>query len=300
MGQEEAIDAVARALRRSRAGLADENRPAGSFMFLGPTGVGKTELARALAEFMFNDEKALVRIDMSEYMERHSVSRLIGSPPGYIGYDEGGRLTDTIRHRPYSLILFDEIEKAHPEVFNILLQVLDNGRLTDSKGKVANFKNAIIILTSNVGSEYFREMSNLGFKVGHAGEELKEKEEQFGERVMNSLRDTFKPEFLNRLDDIIIFNSLTPRDIEHIVDIQLEEVKMRLAEKGITLQVKPEVKRYIVEHGFDPDYGARPIKRLIQKVIVDALADRIVRGSLKDGTKATVILTKGNQVEVAA
>ncbi len=300
VGQEEAINAVSRALRRSRAGLADEDRPAGSFMFLGPTGVGKTELARALAEFMFNDEKALVRIDMSEYMERHSVSRLIGSPPGYVGYDEGGRLTDTIRHRPYSLILFDEIEKAHPEVFNILLQVLDNGRLTDSKGKVANFKNAIIILTSNVGSEYFREMSNLGFKVGHAGEELKEKEEQFGERVMNSLRDTFKPEFLNRLDEIIIFNSLTPQDIEKIVDIQLEEVKTRLSEKGVALQITPEVKKHIVAHGFDPDYGARPIRRMIQKVIVDALADKIIRGSLKDGTKATVILTKGNRVEVAA
>ncbi len=298
VGQEEAIGSVARALRRSRAGLADEDRPAGSFMFLGPTGVGKTELARALAEFMFNDEKALIRIDMSEYMERHSGSRLIGSPPGYVGYDEGGRLTDTIRHRPYSLILFDEIEKAHPEVFNILLQVLDNGRLTDSKGKIANFKNAVIILTSNVGSEYFREMSSLGFKIGHKGEELKEKEEQFGERVMESLRETFKPEFLNRLDEVIIFNALSPEDIEKIVDIQLGEVKARLLEKGITLQIKPEVKRYIIEHGFDPDYGARPVKRLIQKVIVDTLADRIVRGTLRDGTKATVILTKGDQVEV--
>ncbi len=298
VGQEEAIDSVARALRRSRAGLADEDKPAGSFMFLGPTGVGKTELARALAEFMFNDEKSLIRIDMSEYMERHSVSRLIGSPPGYVGYDEGGRLTDMIRHRPYSLILFDEIEKAHPEVFNILLQVLDNGRLTDSKGKIANFKNAVIILTSNVGSEYFREMSSLGFKVGRGGEALREKEEQFGERVMDSLRETFKPEFLNRLDEIIIFNALSPEDIEKIVDIQLGEVKARLLEKGITLQIKPEVKRYIIEHGFDPDYGARPVKRLIQKVIVDALADKIVRGTLRDGTKATVILTKGDQVEV--
>ncbi len=298
VGQEEAIDSVARALRRSRAGLADEDRPSGSFMFLGPTGVGKTELARALAEFMFNDDKALIRIDMSEYMERHSVSRLIGSPPGYVGYDEGGRLTDTIRHRPYSLILFDEIEKAHPEVFNILLQVLDNGRLTDSKGKIANFKNAVIILTSNVGSEYFREMSSLGFKVGHGGEALREQEEQYGDRIMSSLRETFKPEFLNRLDEIIIFNALIPADIEKIVDIQLNEVKARLLEKGITLQIKPEVQHYIVEHGFDPDYGARPIKRLIQKVIVDTLADKMVRGTLRDGTKATVILAKGNQVEV--
>ncbi|MGC9603045.1 MAG: AAA family ATPase [Minisyncoccia bacterium] len=299
VGQKEAIEAVARALRRSRAGLADEDRPSGSFMFLGPTGVGKTELARALAEFMFNDEKALVRIDMSEYMERHAVSRLIGSPPGYVGHEEGGQLTEIIRHRPYSLILFDEIEKAHPEVFNILLQMLDNGRLTDSKGKVVNFKNAVIILTSNVGSDYFREMSGLGFNSGKSEEEFQNKEEKFRDQVMGALRDTFRPEFLNRLDETIIFNSLTPAVVEKIVDIQLEEVKKRLAEKGMTLNIRAEVKKYLVQNGFDPDFGARPVKRLIQKVIVDALADKIVRGSLKDGQKINVVLTKDNRVEIA-
>ncbi|MGC9611053.1 MAG: AAA family ATPase [Minisyncoccia bacterium] len=298
IGQKEAIEAVARALRRSRTGLADKDRPSGSFIFLGPTGVGKTELARALAEFMFNDEKALVRIDMSEYMERHAVSRLIGSPPGYVGHEEGGQLTEIIRHRPYSLILFDEIEKAHPEVFNILLQVLDNGRLTDSKGKIVNFKNAVIILTSNVGSEYFREMSGLGFKSGDDSKEFERKEEKFRDGVMNALRETFKPEFLNRLDETIIFNALTPATVGKIVDIQIEEVNRRLAEKGITLNIKPEVKKYLVENGFDPDFGARPVKRLIQKVIVDALADKIVRGLLKDGQKINVILTKQNRVEL--
>jgi ATP-dependent Clp protease ATP-binding subunit ClpB len=298
VGQEEAIQAVARALRRSRAGLAAADRPSGSFMFLGPTGVGKTELARALADFMFNDEKALVRIDMSEYMERHAVSRLVGSPPGYVGYEEGGQLTDTVRHRPYSLVLFDEIEKAHPEVFNLLLQILDNGRLTDAKGKTVNFKNTVIILTSNVGSEYFREMSGLGFKFGHDGKEMEEKAENFRSRVMESLRETFKPEFLNRLDEIVIFNALTPKDIENIVDIQLAEVKERLAAKGITLNIRPEVKKYLVENGFDPNYGARPVKRLIQKVIVDALAEKIVGGLLKDGEKANIVLNRENRVEV--
>lgn len=298
VGQEEAINAVARALRRSRVGLADEDRPSGSFMFLGPTGVGKTELARALSAFMFNDEKSLVRIDMSEYMERHAVSRLIGSPPGYVGHEEGGQLTEIVRHRPYSLILFDEIEKAHPEVFNILLQVLDNGRLTDGKGKTVNFRNTIIILTSNVGSHYLKEMSGLGFEIGEA-EELETKEESFREKVMESLRETFKPEFLNRLDETIIFKSLTPKDVEHIVDIQIGEVERRLAGRGISLKIKPEVRRYLVEHGFDPNYGARPIKRLIQKVIVDALADKMVRGLLKDGKEVHIFVNKSNNVEVA-
>ncbi|MCL4403870.1 AAA family ATPase [Patescibacteria group bacterium] len=298
IGQKEAIEAVARSLRRSRAGLADADRPAGSFMFLGPTGVGKTELARALADFMFNDEKALVRIDMSEYMERHAVSRLIGSPPGYVGYEEGGQLTDVVRHRPYSLVLFDEIEKAHPEVFNLLLQILDNGRLTDAKGKTVNFKNTVIILTSNVGSEYFREMSGLGFKFGENGRELEEKEENFRGKVMESLRETFKPEFLNRLDEIVVFNALTPKDIASIVDIQIDEVKERLAARGITLNIRPEVKKYLVSNGFDPNYGARPIKRLIQKVIVDALAEKIVSGLLKDGEKANIVINRENRVEV--
>lgn len=290
IGQPEAIDAVSRALRRSRVGLSDESRPLASFMFLGPTGVGKTELARALAEYMFNDEKALVRVDMSEFMERHSVSRLVGSPPGYVGHEEGGQLTDTIRHRPYSLVLFDEVEKAHPEVFNIMLQILDDGRLTDSKGKTVNFKNCIIILTSNVGSEYFKEMSRLGFSVG-IEEETKEKEEDFKDRIKRSLREVFKPEFLNRLDETIIFNSLKPADIEKIVDLQIDKIQKKLAERQIKIQITPEVRKYIVNNGFDSEYGARPIKRLVQKVILDNLADKMVRGELKDGQKAKIFIS---------
>lgn len=297
VGQDEAVTAVSRALRRSRAGLSDEDRPVGSFLFLGPTGVGKTELAKALAEFMFNDEKALVRIDMSEYMERHAVSRLVGSPPGYVGHEEGGQLTDIVRHRPYSLILFDEVEKAHPEVFNILLQVLDNGRLTDGKGKTVNFRNSIIILTSNVGSSYFRELSQLGFDSGK-GELAKLKEEEFRGRVEEALRETFRPEFLNRLDETVIFHALTPKDIEAIVDIQLDRVEKRLKDKGIKMTVRPAIKKYLAEHGFNPDYGARPVKRFIQKVIVDALADKLVRGEIKEGDKATVDLNARREVVV--
>jgi len=286
VGQEEAVSAIANALRRARAGLSDPNRPVGSFMFLGPTGVGKTELAKALAKFIFNKEDALIRIDMSEYMERHSTARLIGSPPGYIGHEEGGQLTETIRHRPYSLILFDEIEKAHPEVFNILLQVLDNGRLTDSKGKVVNFKNSIIILTSNVGSELGKEMSRIGFSASN--EEIEEREESYRERVNESLKEEFRPEFLNRLDDIIIFKSLTKKDLIQIVDIQLEAVRERLEEKGIKMTVNTAAKQYLIEKGFDPEFGARPLKRLVQKVVLDKLADRIIRGEMKDGGKIKI------------
>jgi len=287
IGQEEAIKAVANTLRRARAGLADKDRPFGSFMFLGPTGVGKTELARALAEFMFNDEKALIRIDMSEYMERHSTARLIGSPPGYVGYEEGGQLTEAVRHRPYSLILFDEIEKAHPEVFNILLQILDNGRLTDGKGKTVNFRNTIIILTSNVGSEFFKEISRIGFEIS----DEKRYEDQikgFKERVEESLKKTFRPEFINRLDEIIIFNPLRKPEIEKIVDLQFELLKNQLKEKNITILIDKSVKDYIVENGFNPDYGARPIKRLIQKVILDELADKLIKGELKNAKKVKI------------
>ncbi|MCK9187345.1 MAG: AAA family ATPase [Candidatus Colwellbacteria bacterium] len=287
VGQDEAISAISNALRRARAGLADPNRPLGSFMFLGPTGVGKTELAKALSKFMFNKEDALIRVDMSEYMERHSVSRLIGSPPGYVGHDDGGQLTEIVRHRPYSLILFDEIEKAHPEVFNILLQVLDNGRLTDSKGKVVNFKNTIIILTSNAGSELGKEMSRIGFS-SPSDDEREEKEEDYREKVMEALKEEFRPEFLNRLDDIIIFKSLTQNDLVKIVDIQLAEVQKRLDEKGIKVNVNAPAKKYLAENGFDPEFGARPLKRLIQKVVLDKLADRIIRGEMKDGGKIKV------------
>ena len=287
VGQKDAITSVAHALRRARAGLSDQGKPLGSFMFLGPTGVGKTELAKALAEFMFNDEKALVRVDMSEYMERHATSRLIGSPPGYVGYEEGGQLTEVVRHRPYSLILFDEIEKAHPEVFNLLLQILDNGRLTDGKGKTVNFKNSIIIMTSNVGSQYLKAMSHLGFS-GEGETRLHDEEENFKSKIMEALREEFRPEFLNRIDEVIIFNPLRPADIERIVDLQIELVQKRLEEHRIRLAIDPSAKKYLATEGFDPEYGARPLKRLVQKVILDTLADKMIRGELKDGDKVKV------------
>ncbi len=287
VGQDEAIKAVSNSLRRARAGLAPVDRPLGSFMFLGPTGVGKTELAKALSNFMFDDEKSLIRIDMSEYMERHSVARLIGSPPGYVGYEEGGQLTEIVRHRPYSLILFDEIEKAHPEVFNILLQVLDNGRLTDGKGKLVNFKNVIIIMTSNVGSEISKEMAKLGF-VTTSEAQAKNEEEGYKLRLENALKSQFRPEFLNRIDDIMIFHPLNKQDIGEIVDIQFNDVKERLKEKGIAVTIEPSLKKYIVENGFSPEYGARPIKRLVQKAILDKLADSIIRGNIKDGSRIRI------------
>jgi len=298
VGQEEALTAVANALRRARAGLSDEDKPLGSFMFLGPTGVGKTELARALAEFMFNDEKALVRLDMSEFMEKHAVSKLIGSPPGYVGYEEGGNLTEAIRHRPYSLILFDEIEKAHPEVFNILLQILDNGRLTDNKGRVVNFKNSIIIMTSNVGGHFIRQMSNIGFSSASA-EDLVNKENDFKDKVREALKERFKPEFLNRIDEIIVFNPLTKKDIEKIVDLHLDQVRDKFRSKGFRLAIGAELKKYFYENGFDPEYGARPIRRLIQKMVLDKMADKMIRGQIKDGSKVKINLS-GTTVSVSS
>jgi ATP-dependent Clp protease ATP-binding subunit ClpB len=285
IGQDEAIGAVSSALRRARAGLADINRPLGSFMFLGPTGVGKTELAKALAEFMFNDEKALIRIDMSEYMERHTASRLIGSPPGYVGHEEGGQLTEIVRHRPYSLILFDEIEKAHREVFNVLLQILDNGRLTDGKGKTINFKNAIIIMTSNVGSEHIKSMSRLGFNSSNS--ESKE-EYEYNDKIKSSLKDNFRPEFLNRIDEIIIFNQLRFKDIEKIVEKQLDLIQERLDEHKIKIIIDQAAKSYLAKEGFDLEFGARPLKRLMQKLILDRLADKIIKGELRDGGKVKI------------
>ncbi len=287
VGQDEAIEAVSHALRRARAGLSPLDRPLGSFMFLGPTGVGKTELARALAEFMFNDEKALIRIDMSEYMERHDTAKLIGSPPGYVGFEEGGQLTEMVRHRPYSLILFDEIEKAHPEVFNILLQVLDAGRLKDGKGRVVNLRNTIIIMTSNVGSHISRELSRLGF-MAEGKAEAKKKEEGYREAMQRALKERFKPEFLNRVDEIVIFNSLTKQAIARIVDIQLKELGERLKERDIKLVVDASAKQYIIKHGFDPEYGARPVKRVIQRFILDKLADKIISGHIRNGGKVKV------------
>jgi ATP-dependent Clp protease ATP-binding subunit ClpB len=287
VGQEDGIKAVANALRRARAGLSDANRPLGSFMFLGPTGVGKTELAKAMAEFMFNDEKSLIRIDMSEYMERHAVSRLIGSPPGYVGYEEGGQLTEVVRHRPYSLILFDEIEKAHQEVFNILLQILDNGRLTDGKGKIVNFKNAIIIMTSNVGSQYLRGMSRIGFLAGES-EGRPAEETNYREKVMEALRENFRPEFLNRIDEIIVFNPLGKAEIAKIVDIQLDLIQKKLEPKKIKIEVSPSARDHLIREGFSAEFGARPLKRLIQKLILDKLADKLIRGELKDGSKVKI------------
>ncbi|MBI1888865.1 MAG: AAA family ATPase [Candidatus Spechtbacteria bacterium] len=291
VGQEEAVRAVANAIRRSRAGISEETRPIGSFMFLGPTGVGKTELARALAEFMFNDESALVRLDMSEYGERHSVARIIGSPPGYVGYEEGGQLAEKIRRRPYSVVLFDEIEKAHPEVFNILLQILDDGRLTDGKGRVINFKNTIIILTSNVGSELLRESGGLGFGANGV---QKSADDKIHERITQSLEENFKPEFLNRLDEIIIFKSLSPKILSSIVDMQIKKVEERLLkQRDITLHIGQGVKEWLAKEGFDPNYGARPLKRVIQKYILDPLAKKIVGGEVKEGSQVKITLQGG-------
>jgi ATP-dependent Clp protease ATP-binding subunit ClpB len=290
VGQRDAIQKIADAVKRSRAGIADPNRPIGSFLFLGPTGVGKTELSKALASFMFNDEKSLIRIDMSEYMERHSVSKMIGSPPGYVGHEESGNLTEMVRHRPYSVLLFDEIEKAHPEVFNILLQVLDNGHLTDSKGRTVNFKNTVIILTSNIGSEYIDKMQSIGF-AAHASDQKDYSEAKT--RVMESLKDFFRPEFLNRLDEIIIFDILTPEVIQSIVTLQIDIVKKRLLEKEIDLVVSPDVLGYLAEKGYDPHYGARPLKRLIQNKILTPVASFMIGQEMLKGGRVLVGLEKG-------
>ncbi|MDQ6634677.1 MAG: ATP-dependent chaperone ClpB [Gemmatimonadota bacterium] len=275
VGQDEAVQAVANAVRRSRAGLQDPNRPIGSFIFLGPTGVGKTETARALADFLFDDEHAMVRIDMSEYMEKHAVARLIGAPPGYVGYEEGGQLTEAVRRRPYSVILFDEIEKAHPDVFNILLQILDDGRLTDSQGRTVDFRNTVIIMTSNIGSHFILE---------HAGGDWAIVETQ----VNQSVRTHFKPEFLNRVDDIIIFRPLGPAQIEHIVDLQLQRFDKLLAERKITMEITPEGKRLLAEEGYDPAFGARPLKRTIQRLIQNPLALALLEGRFHDGDHIVV------------
>ncbi|MBC5825510.1 MAG: ATP-dependent chaperone ClpB [Candidatus Eremiobacteraeota bacterium] len=278
IGQDEAVSAVAAAVRRARAGLQDPNRPLGSFIFLGPTGVGKTELARALAEFLFDDERAMIRLDMSEYMEKHTVARLIGAPPGYVGYEEGGQLTEAVRRRPYSVILFDEIEKAHPDVFNVLLQVLDDGRLTDGQGRTVDFKNTVLIMTSNIGSAAITEL---------AGDE-----EAMTKRVMESVRQHFRPEFLNRIDEIIIFANLTLSDITRIVDIQLRVLGRRLAERGIALELTGAAKQYLAGRGFDPIYGARPLKRALQKDVLDPLALRVLHGDFRPGD--TVVTDVGN------
>lgn len=287
IGQNEAVRKISDAIKRSRAGISDPNRPIGSFLFLGPTGVGKTELTKALAEFMFNDERALIRVDMSEFMEKHAVSKLIGAPPGYVGYEEGGTLTEMIRHRPYAVVLFDEIEKAHPEVFNILLQILDNGRLTDAKGRTVNFRNSIIILTSNIGAQFIDKMEKIGFSDGEKSK-ASEYEETKG-KVTAALKDYFRPEFLNRLDEIIIFDILSPAAVAEIVTMQMKEVAARLAAKEISLFVSPDVYELIAKEGYNPQYGARPLKRLIQSKILNPIATHIISKGLGKGGSISVI-----------
>jgi ATP-dependent Clp protease ATP-binding subunit ClpB len=282
IGQEEAVVAVANAVRRGRAGISDPKRPIGSFMFLGPTGVGKTELGRALAEFMFDDEAAMIRLDMSEYMEKHTVARLIGAPPGYVGYEEGGQLTEAVRRRPYAVILLDEIEKAHPDVFNVLLQILDDGRLTDGHGRTVDFKNTVIIMTSNIGSQLIFE--------------LQEKEKQMKQKVMDVVRSHFKPEFLNRLDEIIIFHSLRLPEIIKIVDIQFNILKKRLTERKIEITLTKSARDLIARIGYDPSYGARPLKRTIQHRILDPLAMKILDKEFGQGDTIEVDADEGELV----
>jgi ATP-dependent Clp protease ATP-binding subunit ClpB len=276
VGQGEAVQAVSKAVRRSRAGLQDPNRPIGSFIFLGPTGVGKTELTKALARFLFDDETAMVRLDMSEYMEKHSVARLIGAPPGYVGYEEGGALTEAVRRRPYQVVLFDEIEKAHPDVFNVLLQVLDDGRLTDGQGRTVDFKNTIIIMTSNLGSEFMTQMGD------------NDDVESVRELVMERVRSHFRPEFLNRIDDIILFHRLRREEMGAIVDIQLKRLVALLSERKITLDLDEDARVWLANKGYDPAYGARPLKRVIQKTVQDKLAEMILGGEVPDGSRVKV------------
>jgi ATP-dependent Clp protease ATP-binding subunit ClpB len=278
IGQDAAVKAVADAIRRNRAGLSDPNRPLGSFLFVGPTGVGKTELAKALADFLFNDEKALARIDMSEYMEKHTVSRLIGAPPGYVGYDEGGQLTEAVRRRPYSVCLFDEIEKAHPDVFNVLLQLLDDGRLTDGQGRVVDFKNAIVIMTSNLGSDMIIEAKDMA-QVRNAVDAL--------------LRSSFKPEFINRIDETVVFERLGKERIPAIVDIQLGLLAARLEGRKIRFELSPEAKAFVAETGFDIHFGARPLKRAIQNLVQNPLAGEILAGRIKEGDLVRIGLHDG-------
>jgi ATP-dependent Clp protease ATP-binding subunit ClpB len=292
VGQEDAVAAVSNAIRRSRAGLQDTNRPIGSFIFIGTTGVGKTELARGLAEFLFNDEHAMIRIDMSEYMEKFSVSRLIGAPPGYVGYDEGGQLTEAVRRRPYSVILLDEIEKAHPDVFNILLQVLDDGRLTDNQGRTVDFKNTIIIMTSNLGSHLIQEKlatideNNFDNIMGELRVSLSD-----------LLRKTIRPEFLNRIDEVVLFKPLLKNELRQIIDLQLQRVARMLAEKNISLEVKEEVKDFLMQIGYDVTYGARPLKRTIQKYLVNPLSAELLMGNYSAGDTLVVSYPGAGRIE---
>jgi ATP-dependent Clp protease ATP-binding subunit ClpC len=288
IGQDEAVESVSRAIRRARAGLKDPKRPVGSFIFLGPTGVGKTELARALAEAMFGDERAMIRLDMSEYMEKHTAARLIGAPPGYVGYEEGGQLTEQVRRKPYSVVLFDEIEKAHPDVFNVLLQILEDGRLTDGKGRTVNFRNVVVIMTSNVGAT-FMQRTTLGF--GAADEA--DSHEKMKERILSDLKRTFRPEFLNRVDDIIVFHALNEEHIEQIVGIMLEELNRRVAEYDLKVEVSPEARAALVKEGYDPTFGARPLRRVIQKRLEDNISEEMLQGKIAPGDTIAVTVKDG-------
>ncbi len=292
IGQDEPISTIASAVRRARTGLKDPRRPIGSFIFLGPTGVGKTELAKALAEFMFGSEEALIKIDMSEFMERHSVARLVGAPPGYVGYEDGGQLTEAVRRKSYSVILLDEIEKAHPEVFNILLQILEDGRLTDAKGRAVDFRNTIIIMTSNVGASLLNNEARLGFKLRRTSEdqevELRHQHDEMIRKIMNELKSTFKPEFLNRIDATIVFKALTQPEVHQICDLLMSRIKSQLVEQQIELDMTPAAKDLLVEKGFDPAFGARPLRRTIQNLIEDPLAEGMLQGRFFAGCKIMV------------
>jgi len=293
VGQDEAVEAVARAVRRAHAGLKNPRRPVGSFLFLGPTGVGKTELARALAEALFGSEDAMIRLDMSEYMERHTVSRLIGAPPGYVGYEEAGQLTEKVRRRPYSVVLFDEIEKAHPEVFNILLQVLDDGRLTDGQGRTVDFRNTVLIMTSNVGATQLQRDAVLGFVADTSSQA---QHERMRDKVLSELKRTFRPEFLNRVDEVIVFHSLEMEHMEKIIDLVLEGVKQRVEPSGVKLEFTPEAKKLLVKEGYDPDYGARPLKRVVQRMVEDKLSDEIISGQVSNDKAVLVDAEDGKIV----
>jgi ATP-dependent Clp protease ATP-binding subunit ClpB len=283
VGQDEAVRLVSNAILRNRAGLSDPNRPIGSFIFLGPTGVGKTELVRALARYLFDDEKAMIRVDMSEYMEKHAVARMVGAPPGYVGYDEGGQLTEQVRRRPFSVVLFDEIEKAHADVFNMLLQILDDGRLTDGQGRTVSFANTVVVMTSNIGTTMV-EKNTIGFSV-HARDS---RSEETRKRLLEALRLHFRPEFLNRIDDIIVFNTLSRENLSRIVDLQLERVAGLLRDRKLTLEVSQAAKDKIIEEGFDPQFGARPMRRAIQRLVQDPLALKLLAGEFAEGETVLV------------
>src|SRR5437868_5426968 len=292
IGQDEAVRLVANAILRNRAGLGDPQRPIGSFIFLGPTGVGKTELVRALAQYLFDDDKALIRVDMSEYMEKHAVARMIGSPPGYVGHEEGGQLTEQVRRRPYSVVLFDEIEKAHPDVFNALLQIMDDGRLTDGQGRTVDFKNTVVILTSNVASADLRKAGRLGFSTGRTAE-AEAANDAIKSKALEGLKRAFRPEFLNRIDQVVVFSALTRENLRQIVDLLLQEVAARLREQGITLEVDEDVRAFLMDEGYSEEYGARPLRRAIQSHVDDALADAILAGELQPGLTARLALADG-------